>query len=492
MYQHPLLTPRPALSKPLVEAIPGPGEFVIPGSPWRPGSLQQCVDAMADDGWPDAEIRTRLRRLLALDAAVLIPPPTRSAQRRRTHLHESGLVVLVDHEDGSIHMMGDEKRMAQAKERLTLAFGEGTQVLPSSGWLEQENPLDAAPRDAIYVSSACTLIDRVIHGAAAYLRGAHPGLATGSNFEVFKAWMDDAQSRAGAERELGPAVKALTDAMDPWFRDDAGLQCRNIQLDADFAALALHVAPPPSAMWAQHLEAAPFYVDIQDKVPGTRSISGIFCRPAGGGGFRLTAIVEWTVQGWESVIEATWRDGRLEHWKATQFSDDIDPEHLQQVQEALYLPLLQDALQIVAVATTFGRGPQAAAAPLLPRQEVAARARESHKKMRAKQKTHSYFIVRRLSVPKDRFGYTGAVQRNRWSLDHIVAVSPHLRWQACGPAHSQRKLIWIGPHERGTGPRVRPSPSPELARLQPAVDVAAAAVPAEDSGAPPALPRERG
>jgi hypothetical protein len=30
-----------------------------------------------------------------------------------------------------------------------------------------------------------------------------------------------------------------------------------------------------------------------------------------------------------------------------------------------------------------------------------------------------------------------------------TVVRGHYRWQACGPKHSQRKLIWIAPHLRG-------------------------------------------
>jgi len=72
--------------------------------------------------------------------------------------------------------------------------------------------------------------------------------------------------------------------------------------------------------------------------------------------------------------------------------------------------------------------------------------------------------VLRLDIPSDRFGFTGQVGRS-WSLDHLITVNGHFRWQPHGSGRQQYKLIWIDAYEKGQGSRHRPDTNPVLATI---------------------------
>jgi hypothetical protein len=97
----------------------------------------------------------------------------------------------------------------------------------------------------------------------------------------------------------------------------------------------------------------------------------------------------------------------------------------------------------------------------LPRVSNASLAVLKPKKRKARQKTHSLFAVRTLSR-NAAVNLPGArSDAASWTLDHVIEVSGHFRWQPHGPGGALRKLIWIEEYERGTGEK-----KPVLTKLE--------------------------
>ena len=69
------------------------------------------------------------------------------------------------------------------------------------------------------------------------------------------------------------------------------------------------------------------------------------------------------------------------------------------------------------------------------------------KKQQASIKTKTLFKIQILDKPENNFGRQ--LLGHTWTLDHIVAVSGHFRWQPHGPERSLRKLIWIDDYVKG-------------------------------------------
>lgn len=106
-------------------------------------------------------------------------------------------------------------------------------------------------------------------------------------------------------------------------------------------------------------------------------------------------------------------------------------------------------MEMVKLVLLYAMSHQEESPEYLPRTTPSELLKLKPKKKKAKQKTHTLFSVRRLyprkrdSLPPSREG--------KWTLNHVVEVEGHFKWQAYGKGLKKRKLIYIDPYERGRG-----------------------------------------
>jgi len=464
--------------------------------------IQELVDEHAIIQVPLKEIASHLRSNHGVAPSAIIPPPTKRALRDR-HRFAAGDESVLDRlpvkvlrssrSDPSTLPMpaldmeadGDASHgpvdIEEAFRKVTAKWSEKYPSLRAQmfddtpeHWTDSFSAFSLE----IYVPVGPTFLDRHIQGfgglrlregldegltkfeaAAMPLRGAlaaHPDRAFKRVTDL--AWEDD------ADFNFPSAYIDL--CLAPWLLGSHPTE--NIQIDADLAEIFLLAKLPANSDWKSDLCTRPFYIDIKQERAGERTISGIFCTPhSDGGGFSCLVVVEWARQGIESFILFEPGVDRVRIFNTT----DCDgfPEGAMQT---LYEPIVAQATQIVAMARLHFLGlskslretnllrsvPTASTAAL-----GNARHRKAHKKERAQEKTHSYFRVVRVTTPESRFGQkAAAAKRSSWSLDHLVTVNGHFRWQPHGPGRSQHRLIWIDRYDKGPGGRHRPETNPLL------------------------------
>lgn len=465
----------------------------------RKRELQDMVDDHARLGYQDGQIRAHLREKHGVLPTEVIPPPTKAAQRARERFFATGIVDDAGMKMSTIIRPSEQtSRQALVDDRAPLPSLDLSQE-----WLQKimddvADKQDISPppvqitelrertwRDSdvaffstVYRGTGPTLLDRMIHGFAVIYREL--GFKSGSNFEVFR---ERIASKAG-KKKFDPAMlsgdllkdwnihKAIDVSLYPWFKD--GCETANIQIDAEMAEIFLAGKAPISNSWLKDFLAKPVYIDIREKTCGQRTISGIFCRPAPTQGtFSYMAVVEWIGQGYEAFIFGEYGKPKQ---AVLMYPGDADDEGMTgEAIDAIYDPITLQVEKIVSMAymycrTKMGVGPSLNSLTSMPRGIGAS---SNEKKERNKEKTHSYFRVLRLEVPPDRFGFTGRIGKS-WSLDHLVSVTGHFRWQPYGSGKNLRKLIWIDAYEKGQGVRHRPADNPVLLHVptleQPSVD----------------------
>lgn len=454
-------------------------------------SLQEMVDEHARMGMSDGEIIGHLRKDHSIAGDVLIPPPTRAAQRKRIKMQESGnLHVISKATTEQIDVIQDLCKQGKNEEALQLlmespmtpgpgnqspvtvadglamkdclsqnASGEGTYQPKGAGLVQFEE---------MYQPTGPTVLDRLIHGFATWFKGFRPDESVGlSNFEIYRDKVGLSFRRNNYSLDFrcnSEPYDMIHCALHPWFQ--AGVATKNVQIGSDFAEVLLSAKAPKESAWIKEFTKTPVYVDIDEREFGYRSISGIFCTPRPEtNGFDFTVIMEWIGQGYESVISSSYPFCDEDPAIIMSFANEsLPPEAMKE----LYGDVLLQAVHILATSSMYLTSLQGSNAeiPLLTKTSRSADAlSDNEKKQRNKEKTHSYFVMQRVNMPADQFGYKGVIARGRWNLDHIVSVSGHLRWQACGPNMSQHKLIWIDSFEKGSGSRVRPDENPVLQRI---------------------------
>lgn len=432
-------------------------------------SLQELVDEHARLGMLDIDIGPHLVKLHDIDQNILIPPPSRAAQRKRDRLQEEGVAAITMSADEASISTSD----ANSSEFLKEAF---LQAASASG-IDREQ-IDVTSQDRYdetmliekwYVGTGPTLLDRIVHGFGKWFRDENGSDLIGgeSNFEIYRDKTRHVYNNGGYNlnyRKNDDSIEQLVHAaLHPWFAEKT--QTQNYQLSADLADLLCEAKPPANDRWMEIATRAPMYIDIHGLDDGERGISGIFVTPdEDKKGFTFTMIFEWSRRGFESVISAHYPLRDDDPAIIMNTSNKLFP---QDVQEQLYGTPIDDIQHLIAVFCAYIQSGKAIeAASIMTQTRTGGPGTDQEKKQRNQEKTHSYFVMRRIEQPADRFGMSEAAMRSRWSLDHIISVAGHLRWQACGPGMQQNKLIWIDAHEKGEGARVRPETNPVLNRVK--------------------------
>lgn len=459
----------------------------------KKSELQDMVDDHARLGFQDGQIRMHLREQHGVLIAEVIPPPTKSAQRARERFFATGVVdtvsvktgrvtrissssetsscpVIADDDSGSFSSIDllqerTQKAMDMVSAELGVSLNVEVTELRERTWCDSE----AAFFSAAYRGTGHTLLDRIIHGFSGLYREL--GFGPGSNFEVFRECIISRADKGKFEPAMlsGDFVadwniyKAIDVSLHPWFKD--GCETTNIQIDAEMAEIFLAGKAPASNSWVKEFLAKPVYIDIHEKTYGQRTISGIFCRPAPTQGtFSYMAAIEWIGQGYEAFIFGEY--GKPNEAMVMHPCDVEDEGLTQEALDVIYDPITLQIEKIVAMSYMYYRTKMDARQRLNPLAGMSRTigASSNDKKERNKEKTHSYFRVFRLEIPSDRFGFTGKTGK-LWSLDHLVAVAGHFRWQPYGAGNNLRKLIWIDAYEKGQGVMHRPSDNPILVQV---------------------------
>lgn len=456
---------------------------VAPRNPLRDRKLQSMVDEHARMGYEDSEIKTHLREQHGVSLTEIIPPPTKAAQRARDKFFETGCarVTVTERADESVFnfvipssgltRQEEEERFQKAINEVSAKYG--VTPIVKQELRERNNNWRNNPEvffSTVYRGTGSTLLDRMIHGFSGVFRKLEFG--PGSNFEVFRECLTERMERCAELGVPGESAisadfaeednifKAIDVSLFPWFK--SGCVTTNIQIDSDMAEIFLAGKAPASNAWVKEFLEKPVYIDIHEKSNGQRTVSGIFCRPVPAlGTFSYMAVVEWIGQGYEAFVFGEYRKS------SEALVMCIGEEELhQEAIDALYGNIPEQIEKIAAMSYMYCRTKLDArqSIPALISMPQVCVTSGNDKKERNKEKTHSYFRVMRLEVPADRFGFTGKVGKS-WSLDHLVSVTGHFRWQPYGAGNNLRKLIWIDAYEKGQGVRHHPESNPVLLQV---------------------------
>lgn len=423
--------------------------------------LQALVDEHARVGLDNQAIRQHLRKDHSLDASVVIPPPTSSAQKARTNLPE-GLVITARLTKERCAELGEDPQ-------------EHYHVPPNPRITGGDKDAITHTPDAIcdffrsvYVGFGQTQFDRWIHGVGEHLMPSNPtgqthfeSVRDASHFQM----SDVKQNRSCYEiiaADSEDPLSAISQMQLAWF--DNRTKTVNIQINTDLAEQYMATPLCPAHAWKEKLCAQPFYVDIKAAKLGERVVSSVYTRPIKDGtSFEYMAVLEWAGQGCEALVFGEY--GNEVQIVRRVDEEDMPPEAVEATR-LLYLPLHDQIMRILSMSRMhFDRVHSAATmADFIDHRSSSSASfvrTINAKKSKTKARTHSYFKVLKLTLPRDaqRIAVKG---HNSWSLDHLITVSGHFRWQPHGKGLSQYKLIWINNYDKGTGGRHRPEINPEL------------------------------
>lgn len=219
-----------------------------------------------------------------------------------------------------------------------------------------------------------------------------------------------------------------------------------IKLSSRLAKDLSRAKAPDTADWLVELRRATWYIDVPHgaMLVGQHQIRAIFTQPTPHRHDEVAVVLVLTHFGSDAIA------GRFA-WMITGGNDDM--LHGSADTDIDYDLVRHAATHFLALVLLYHRQVESdyesAQDAFIPAVGV-DHAKLSRKKQQAKQKTRSLFRIRELYEPENRFGRTDTtITGNPWHLDHRVKVRGHFRWQPHGEQRSDRKLIWIAPHERG-------------------------------------------
>lgn len=444
--------------------------------------LQTLVDDHARLGMNNAQIREHLYDSgqhnpgHGIPKTQTIPPPTKAARKARENLFKTGPRSFEPKQKDLIAkpklIISQEIAQSQLNDFCANHGIPGVTVKYNELRQDRWSDSTSAYLSTIYRATGQTLLDRIIHGCAGIFKELKFG--PGSNYEIFKecisnrsAYFKDSKTSKDLIEEWNIA-KAIDTYLYPWFN---GSETTNIQIDAEMAQIFLAGKPPSSSVWMQQFIEKPIYIDIKEKTYGQRTLSGIFCHPIPSlGTFTYMATIEWVGQGYEAFIFGDYGNPKEALIMLASDDDEDESRLTQQIIDSIYDPLVEQIEKIVAMASMYYQTQLDAKNPITSLNRFqhtgnkAISDLEKNKKERNKEKTHSYFHIMRLETPANRFGFVGPLCKS-WSLDHLISVAGHFRWQPYGSGNSLLKLIWIDNYEKGQGERHRPENNPTLFKI---------------------------
>ena len=421
--------------------------------------VQALVDEHARYGMFDAEIRSHLREAHDVGVEIAIPPPSNAARNFRKL---NDLPALIANAKGDLRNHYHVPREIVQK----VNFSEhefSKQVLTAEGHA-------AEFLASSYIANGITHLDRFIHSLGSASADVAPKGV--SHFEIVQQLIQSFESRTYGENtnpieiETHALYACINKAVLPWF-DETAKTC-SAQVTSDIAEHLLNLPSLPSQDAAAGLCAAPFYLDVKTAETGIRAVSAVYTVPTEDRqSFSYMAVVEWIGQGYESLFFGDSRKGNTSIIRLA--SEDLPIEALESSRR-LYEPMHAQVMKLVTMAWRHYEQslPEVRNTDFIERcvrHYDPKMTGKAQRKERLRSRSCSYFRVVHLRLPK---GVTTAAikGRNSWSLDHLVTVNGHLRWQAYGEGRKQHRLIWIDTYDKGQGSRLRPAINPELLVLE--------------------------
>lgn len=430
--------------------------------------VQELVDEHARLGMMDSAIRDHLRDRHSVDPTEHIPLPSARARKDRDAILSGDLSRISTNQGTVLYSPG----MIPAG----IAPAPSTSPLPDAPSIAApditwERPTVGDLIATAYRSVGPTTLDRLIAGLGPIIANADDDHES-TSFEAVQRFgrhlMADLPVDENGFGEVFDPLTSIFAGIEPWLRDQA--QTINLQIDLDLAEALLESSDPPVDSWKERLRQTAFYLDVANLRDGERAVSAIFSRPEFNPvtkkqTFQWMAIVEWGRRGYECFIH-----GDEDQFDIFMAYDDA-PES-EQATADLYDGVPELVLKLLSTAVLHHDALYAreVKAPVLlptrsrtdssPHRSVR---KQLDKKLRAKDKTHSYFRIRKLFMKQlaNSTGLKGAT-RKPWSLDHRITVSGHFRWQPFGAGLSKHKLVWIDAYDKGQGGRVRPLTNPTI------------------------------
>ena len=476
-------------------------------------SLQELVDEHAFFGMNNRDIESHIRlqhKDTLTDLGVwLIPPPSKFARELRSRINAQdpsafeqvreimerrGSLVLSSNAKASpalSHDNQDKEWTPPSKESMQDIANELGNEMGIEGGLtaqvfdtEEESweKSFSAYLSSIYVGAGPTFLDRYIQGLGRLMIRSSQGSVTpfSTPFEAARHAIKSSQIRVDQKggtvsqmaisqsvNDVKNEVGFIASALAPWMISNE--KTESIQIDSDLLEIFLEAKPLSNAVWKNEICKKPFHIDIQQKKQGERNVSAIFCTPsADGSSFSYMAVVEWIGQGYESFIfrGADSSDFRVMH-PGEKLPEDFPPEVYGSIADQIEHIVGMAYMHYKNLIAQGGRLALLDSFTAIATANVRTFSKKDRKRDRLRERTHSYFRVVKITTPADRFGQVG-IRRNSWSLDHLVTVSGHFRWQPYGLGLSRLKLIWINAYDKGNieGGRHRPGSNPTIFDLR--------------------------
>jgi hypothetical protein len=300
-----------------------------------------------------------------------------------------------------------------------------------------------------------TWLDHYIDGAAAQLHRAglsHRAIASDIDAMRLMA-LSATQSPRPPDQQAG--LSSMMATILPWLLPPEALsetadrilgQPVAYQLTPDLLAALVQGDAPDAPELTSFLDAHNLFLDLPGRglpLSDQQSIRALFVQP-------MTAPGQWHFVAILTNGRSNEMTGR-HVWSAGSDGQPLEAYGLdiEEVPDATVAKVVWRIIRLAVLYALSTSESSPAPPEPLPRTEDAILCALKDKKRRARRKTHTVFSVHRLS--RRASSSLPSADIGAWTLDHVVEVRGHFRWQAHGPQRRLRKLIWIDAHERGSG-----------------------------------------
>ena len=465
-------------------------------------SIQDLVDEHARIGMDDKSIRDHLMTCHNVEE-FFISPPTKNAKKDRNYFYKTGRVredklifsktirsskenINIENKDNSIAPPLSFKDMEErAKQFEKNMQAKGISVTAK---LYDIDPDDVDIND-FYVHTGKTFLDRVInilHKMLLYEDVSQDRILSNnfntdaSRLTVFELCRLFADEIIENDTEISydeclddtiPEQVIIGKIISPWVSSE-NKTTHNLSIDKELWSLFISGDEPKKINY-DDLFTCPVFLDVRNnKCAGDWEISAVIAKPMEDGNIFFSAFCEWRGVGFESLVVWETNKESKERTEPIVFffwhSEVLDSQS--QAHEILkekicqfYDDIPKKCEQVVVMSLMYEK--ELTTHEYFPAVSTKRIKDLSPKKQSSKQKTHSLFKVRKINAPFNKFGMSEDNINRSWSLDHIVFVEGHFRWQPYGENKSKRKLIWIEPYRKGKDWQHHSENRPEIRKL---------------------------
>ena len=478
--------------------------------------IQLWVDEHARLGMSNKQIREHLRQVHEVND-IHIPPPSRKGKKDRAKLLKTGRIAegsALSNKALGVEMfeLDSQNKLVQKAQEL-MANQNSTNVthfvfdqgLPNATHNDSNPNITTYPVEDdedefedisnYYPENGITFFDRLVNAYKKQIvrynqkcgytleKQLNCKIDNLSAFEIHRLMSARVRGihktiygKKDFMNKMPPPTIEWIEIVADWFLPDAGTT-NNLMIEENLACAAITGRMPKNINWTQLIQS-PTYIDIKRAGDGEWGISGIFLKPLSSGEILGITFSEWYKVGLESL--AIW-DLKLDdngQWQndtnpiiVPYWSDDViwsseGQQKHKKTMESFYDMIPSKCTCIAATALTLQKQNKKQTKKTLPYNANSPRKKLKPKKMAQKDKTHSLFLVERVFSPSEMKSSGHGRYGSTWSLDHIVHVQGHFRWQPCGKGLQNKKLIWINPYSKGQGQEHHKFDRPSIQKIE--------------------------